>query len=85
MATSFKDAIVERAQADRLAVRPRDDRLDPRLRRIEPGLAMRAQRLAASVEVERLFERGLAALELAHDFLERLERILEAESGDVRP
>ena len=39
--------------------------------------------LAALVEPDRLVERHLAALEPAHDVLERLERLLEGHRSDI--
>jgi hypothetical protein len=44
---------------------------------------MPPQLFAALVELDRLVERHLAALEPAHDVLERLERLLESHRGDI--
>ena len=44
---------------------------------------MRAQGVAAAIQVDRFLERGLAALEPADDLLERLERVLKGHAGDV--
>ena len=73
---------VERDGAGGLAVGALDDLLDPRLRRVEPRLAMPPQRLAPFVETDRFLERHFAALELADDVFERAQGLLEAHLGD---
>ena len=65
--------------ARRLAVGAERDLLDPRLRRLQPRLAMALQPVAALVELDRLVERRLALLERAHDLLELGQRRLEAQ------
>ena len=54
-----------------------------RLRRLQPRLALLLQPVALAVERDRLVERRLAALELADDLLEPLQRRFEAELGDI--
>ena len=49
----------------------------------EPRLALLLQPVALAVEFDRLVERGLAALQLADDLLEPLQRRFEGELGNV--
>src|SRR5690606_13209169 len=74
---------VERHGGAGLAVGAGDDLLDPRLRCVEPGLAVPPQGLAALVEPDRFVERHVTAFELANHVLERLERLLEAHRGNI--
>src|SRR4029450_2966762 len=74
---------IERLRPLRLAVRPQRDLLDPRLRRLQPRLAVPLQPVAALVELDRFIERRLPLLEAAHDLLELGQRRLEAQILDV--
>src|SRR6185437_6187006 len=74
---------VERFDAHSLSVGPGDDLFDPRLRRVEPRLAMFAELLAALVQADRIVERNLAALKLADDVLECAECVLEAHLRNI--
>ena len=67
---STSSTSIERRRAGRLAVGAERDLLDPRLRRLEPRLAMPLQPVAALVELDRLVERRLAVLERADDLFE---------------
>src|SRR4051812_28481588 len=69
--------------AGRRAVGAELDLLDPRLRCLEPRLALLLQAVAFAVELDRGVERRLAALQLAHDLFEPLERVLEGKGGNV--
>src|SRR5437763_9187706 len=74
---------IERLEAGRLAVAAECDLLDPRLRVLEPRLAMALQPVALLIEFDRAVERRLALFERAHDLLEPRERSLEAQLADV--
>ena len=60
------------------------NRLDPRLRRIEPRRALAAQLVAALVQVDCFLQLRFAAFEAADDPLQLFERFLEGKRGDVR-
>src|SRR5687768_5129512 len=81
-ATAAALARVEGCGAGRLAVAAELDLLDPRLRRLQPRLALLLQPVAFAVELDRFIERGLAALEPADDLLEPLQRGFEGELGN---
>src|SRR6266700_1574747 len=74
---------IEGLQPRRLAVAAEGDLLDPRLRILEPRLAMALEPVAFLVQLDRPVERRLALLERAHDLLEPRERGLEAQLTDV--
>src|SRR4051812_5848417 len=74
---------IERLQPRRLAVVAERDLLDPRLRVLEPRLAMPLQPIAFLIQRDRLVERRLALLERAHDLLEPRKRGLEAQLPDI--
>ncbi len=61
-----------RAGALCAAIRPHDNRLDPRLRRIQPRLTNAAQFLALFIKRNRFVERGIAAFEPVDDLFQRL-------------
>src|SRR3954471_11822254 len=70
---------IERLDARRLAVAAERDLLDPRLRVLEPRLAMAFQPVPLLVQLNRLIERRFAFFERAHDLLEARERRFEAQ------
>src|SRR4051812_44606004 len=74
---------IEGLQPRRLAVAPERDLLDPRLRVLEPGLAVAPQPVTFLVEGDRLVERRLTLFERAHDLFEAGKRRLETQFADV--
>ena len=56
--------------------------LDPRLRGVAPGLAMRARGFAPLGKGDAAIERHLPAFEFAHDLFERAQRVLETHFGN---
>src|SRR5689334_2464946 len=74
---------IERLEARGLAVASECDLLDPRLRVLEPRLAMPPQPVAFLVELDRLVERRFALFQRADDLLEAPQGVLEAQLFDV--
>src|SRR5438309_9762521 len=68
---------IEGLQPRRLAVAPERDLLDPRLRVLEPGLAVPPQPVAFLIEGDRLVERRLTFLERAYDLFQPGKRGLD--------
>src|SRR3546814_3170554 len=77
-------AFAEGRGSRRLAVGAKADLLDPRLRRGEARLAMRAQRMAALVKGYRFLKADVAAFEPPDDGFELAHRGLERQRGDGR-
>src|SRR5581483_1723589 len=74
---------IEGLQPRRLAVASEGDLLDPRLRILEPRLAVPLQAIALLIELNRPVQRRLTLLERSDDFLETLQRRLKAHLADV--
>ena len=72
---------VERAGAGWRAVGAEHDLLNPCLRCIKPGLALRPQFVPLLIQCDRFIERCLAAFELADDLFKRLERFFKTGFG----
>src|SRR3990170_5141525 len=70
---------IERGRARRLAVGAEGDLLDARLGSLQPRFAMALQAVAFLVQLDRLVQRRLAALEQPDDLLEPRKRRLEAQ------
>src|SRR5579885_2943990 len=71
-----------RLRRDR-AVRADHDLLDARLRLAQLGFAVPLQERAALVGADRLVELGVAGFQAPHDLLELVQRVLEAQPGDL--
>jgi hypothetical protein len=75
-ATAASDA-VKGGGAGGASIAAKLDLVDPRLRSLQPCLALLLQPIAFAIEFDRFLQRGLAALELANDLFETFERGLE--------